>query len=930
MKDINNLEILGINVEKPRSNFFALDKNFKKKGYRLLNGSWNFKYLEKEEDEYNVEFNEIDVPSHWQLRGYGKPHYTNIPYPFPCIPPYIPKDNPIGIYEKEVFIDEVLEDTMLIFEGVDSAFHLYINENLVGYSQGSRMTSEFDITKFLKKGNNIIKVKVYTWNVYSYLEDQDMWWLSGIFRDVYMVSGYITRDIFAKTSLCNRYVDGILYLEMSFKEDVKILVEISNLSLEFYSNNKEIKEKIEIKNVDKWSAEIPNLYDLCIKIYKNNELVEIVKLDIGFRKIEIKDKNIYINGKYVTFKGVNRHEFNEENGRVLTLEDMEKDLKILKENNINAIRTSHYPSDPKFYDLCDKYGFYIIDEADLETHGLDYIGKRNYLANHEDWSKAYLDRIIRLVERDKNHPSVIFWSLGNESGFGKNHVLMGEWAKKRDNSRLIHYEGEVRELSENALKKNNGHLPDVDPVVSQVHSTMYTPIKILEELADLDKEFYTPIIMCENLHAMGNGPGSISDVWDLIYSKKRLQGGFVWEWCDHGIKNKNEYFYGSDYGQLLNDGNFVIDGLVKPNREPSPALMEYKKAIEPIKFKLINKENFLFEIENRYDFLTTCDILFEVTILEEGKEIFKDEFNIDIAPRQKKEYIFKNTEYFKDDLERVLLFKMYKNNHEIAFHQEIFGSKYTKNKVVNKLELKNIDFDFNVFRALTDNDRLNHSLNSIWMDRHIYSMQSILLSDEIKENVRKVVLKHVASSFDWGFDVEIIYELNSEGSIKTNLKSIPFGKYPEIIPRLGLKIKLPKTYDKVTWYGLGEGESYIDSKSSKILSVYKKNINEMNFKYIYPQESGNRCDVRWFCLASNKDKIIFESEEKFLNFSVSKYDIKDIYIAKHQSDLIEKDYINVYIDYEQNGLGSASCGEGPLEKYTLYNKEINFSFVVKM
>lgn len=926
MKDIHNLDIVGINTLEPCAYFFALDEKEEKKNYINLNGIWNFKYLEdeKEEDEGKIEYSEIEIPSMWQLKGYGKPHYTNIPYPFPCIPPYIPSENPIGIYEKNIYFEEIKENTHIVFEGVDSAFHIYINDNLVGYSQGSRNRSKFDITKYLKVGENKIKVKVYTWNVYSYLEDQDMWWLSGIFRDVYIVAEYITKDVFFKTSLKDEYKTGVLNLELKLEKDVKVLVILDNKEYEYISKNCYLNEIIEIVDVKSWNAEIPNLYEIKVILKdENNNILEILKEKIGFRKIEIKDENIYLNGKYITFKGVNRHEFNEKTGRSLTTYDMLKDIKMFKDNNINAVRTAHYPNDPRFYSLCDEYGIYVIDEADLETHGLDYISARNSLNNDEKWELAYLDRIKKMVERDKNHPSILFWSLGNESGYGKNHYEMGKWAKNRDDSRLIHYEGEIRELSEQALTDNDGHTPSSDPITSDVHSVMYTPIKILEKLANMTDKYKKPIIMCENMHAMGNGPGAFKDLWDLIYSKKRLQGGFVWEWCDHGIKENDKYFSGEDYGQLIHDGNFILDGLVKPNRKASPALSEYKKAIEPIKMKLIDDN--LLEIENRYDFLNTDNLIFEYSIKEEEKEILKKEFKINIEAGGKD--VFTLTDIEKSKYERVLLIRVLKDNHEIAFHQEILKGEI-KNLIANEnIQLNDFDIDFNVFRALTDNDRLNHKLNKEWMNKHIYAMQTIIVTDEIINSERIVKLKRAAISFNWGYDVDIRYT-KLDNKIKVNVKGKPFGNYPEILPRLGINLKVDKSFKKISWYGLGEEESYIDSKASKKLGVYIKTIDEINFKYVYPQESGNRLDVRWFKLENEKEILSFEKDSIYLNFSVSKYDILDIWKAKHQEDLIEKDYININIDYMQNGLGSASCGEGPLDKYLLKTKEFEFSFLI--
>lgn len=921
LKDYENLDITGINVEEARAHFFVLDEFENKKNYISLNGIWKFKYLKNGIDSNDLEFGEIDVPSHWQLRGYSDPWYTNLSYPFPCIPPIIPKNRDIGIYEKEIYFDEILENTMIIFEGVDSAFHLYINGEKVAYSQGSRMSSEINITKYLKKGKNLITVKVYSINVFTYLETQDMWWLSGIFRDVYIVSNYITKDIFAKTSLINEYKDGLLTLEMKFRKDVNIEVYLDNRKYNYSSKNEYLKEEIVIENVNSWNAETPNLYKLEVKVYEGSKFLEKIVLDIGFRKIEIKDKNIYLNGKYITFKGVNRHEFSSKNGRSISLSEMERDLKMFKENNINAIRTAHYPNDPKFYYLCDKYGFYVIDEADLETHGLDVISNRNLINSDEKWEKGFLNRIIRMLERDKNHPSILFWSLGNESGYGSNHFKMAKWAKERDDSRLVHYEGEIRELSESIKASRDGHTPYEDPVASDVHSTMYTPLHLLEKLANMDYLYNKPLIMCENLHAMGNGPGGIKEVWDLIYSKKRLQGGFIWEWSDHGIYKDGKYLYGSDFPDLPNDGNFVIDGLVNPDRKASPALSEYKKALEPIKFKVINLEKNEIEIENRYDFITTADINFYWYLKEEDKILNSGEFKLDIEAKQRKTVKI-NFEKFSDNVERYLEIVAIKNGIEIAFHNEILRGNIIRKKSKEDID---IDFELNIFRPYTDNDRLNHTLREDWDSKNIGYMENIILEEESFENIKIIKSKYVALFQNWGFDVEIKKEKLLNGDLKVEVKAIPFGNGVKDLARFGLKAKIDKKYDKVKWYGLGKEETYPDSCSGKKIGIYEEKIDDLLFPYIYPQESGNRYDTRWLEI----EDIRIEKLDKNFSFSLSRYDAMDIHKARHLDELKEKDYINLYIDLNQLGLGSASCGEGPLDWYRLANKEYEFSFIIK-
>lgn len=926
-KDYENLDIIGINVLEPRSYFFAYNNKNESKGYLNLNGIWDVEYITESETKKGT----ITVPGFLEMQGYGKPWYTNVQYPFACNPPVIPSDNPKAIYTRTFEIKELEENTHIMFEGVDSAYHLYINDKLVGYSQGSRNRSEFNITDFLVKGENRIKVIVYKWNVYSYIEDQDMWWMTGIFRDVYLVSNYTTKDIFTKTTLSDDYINGILDLELKFNKKIeKIKVLIDNITYE-YSNVDEIfNSRIIIEKVRKWSAEIPNLYDFRLEIYENNNLIEYIPLKIGFRRVEIKDSNLYFNGKYIMLKGINRHEFSPINGRTLTIEDMKKDLDMFKENNINAIRTAHYPNDPKFYELCDEYGFYVIDEADLETHGMEVIGKRNYLNNDPNFEKAFIDRMVKMVERDKNHPSIIFWSLGNESGYGVNHKKMADYAKKRDNSRLIHYEGETREIAE-----SNYNIPLYDPESSDVHSSMYTPYKLLKKLAKLDY-LKKPHIMCENLHAMGNGPGAIKDIWDLMYSEKRLQGGFVWEWCDHGILQEKDgikyYAYGDDFGQQPNDSNFVIDGLVMPDRTPSPALSEYKKALEPIKISCISNDKKEYLIKNRYDFLTTENIVFIVEIKQEGKLLKTYDFKLILNPDEEKniKIDFENS----DNFEKTITIKAMLNDNEISFNQEVIKGITKIKENIKNIELDEFKANINFWRATTDNDRLGlqeffaKPVAEYFKEFRIDMMNETVIKEDITENTIKIITKYMPASLGWGFDIEYNYIKLDDNSIKVDIKGIPFGKSPLYLPRIGINMKLDKNFKDVKWYGLGFMENYIDSKEARKLDVFESNIDNLNTRYIFPQESGNRMETRWIELKKENEILRFEME-KPLNFSISRYDIKDIEKAKHQFELIEKDYLNLYIDLVQYGLGSSSCGEDVMEKYRLYTKPFDFSFVIK-
>jgi beta-galactosidase/evolved beta-galactosidase subunit alpha len=589
--DWENLEVLQRNRLKPRSYFFSYrNKNTAlsyergdSQGFLLLNGKWKFHYANApidspsdfyKEDYCTDDWSELPVPSHWQLNGYGRPHYTNVQYPFPVEPPIIPTENPTGAYKRSFYLtkEALSEQLHLIFEGVDSSFHVWVNGIEVGYSQGSRLPSEFDITNVVKEGENSIAVRVYQWAESSYIEDQDMWWLSGIFRDVYIVAKPTThiQDVFLVGSLENQFQDGRLNFELAVSgesEGYQVTVEILDngtvlATQELKVESRRVTGFLEVKHIKQWNAETPALYDVLVTLHSpSGDVVEVIPQRCGFKNVEIKGGQLLVNGVAVMFKGVNRHDAHPDFGRAVPVSSMIEDLTLMKQHNINAIRTAHYPNDPRFYELCDQFGFYVIDETDLECHGFVYIDQPHLLSDDPAWQAAYIDRMERLVERDKNHPSVIMWSLGNESGFGQNHVAMYEWAKRRDPSRLVHYEGETREIMNEC-----NYVPDRDPIATDVHTTMYTPIEKMKVIGGL-KNLKKPHILCEYAHAMGNGPGGLKEYWETFYAYDRLQGGFVWEWVDHGLRQHSpkgkEYFaYGGDFGETPHDGNFVIDGLV--------------------------------------------------------------------------------------------------------------------------------------------------------------------------------------------------------------------------------------------------------------------------------------------------------------------------------------------------------------------------------
>ena len=603
VKRWENHQITGIGRREARTAFYKDSQS------RIsLNGEWKFKYIDApelspegfEKPGVGNEWDNIDVPSVWQLRGYDKMHYTDVLYPFPINPPYVPDENPTGIYKKIVNLDDqwVQKDTILKFHGVDSAFDVWVNGNYVGFSKVSRLPSEFDITEFVKSGENDVTVRVYKWSDGTYLEDQDMWWLSGIYRDVELINEEknAVLDVQIDGSLDDSYTNGLFTSKIKMKQagtNIKWKLSYKGEAVfegEASFKDKEIYISADIPSVHTWTAETPELYDFTISTDTQE-----VTVRCGFRRIEIKDKNFCVNGQVILLNGVNHHDYNPKEGRTVTREQMKDDIRLMKQYNINAVRCSHYPANEYFYDLCDEYGLYVINEADLECHGFEWVENYTWITDDESWKNVYVDRSVRMVKRDRNHPSIIMWSMGNESAFGCNFRSAAQAIRELDDTRLIHYEG------------------DFEAEVTDVYSTMYTRLKGLKEIAEYEVKGDKPHVMCEYGHAMGNGPGGLKAYQDMYRKYKRLQGGFLWEWYDHGIhtvEGDNEYYkYGGNYGDFPTNGNFCIDGILMPDRTPSPGMEEYKQIIAPIEITPIAGNIKKIKIENYYDFLNLSTVI---------------------------------------------------------------------------------------------------------------------------------------------------------------------------------------------------------------------------------------------------------------------------------------------------------------------------------
>lgn len=934
----------------------------------LLNGNWNFKYFSSHRDvpekfiEDNNFFNEAEkiiVPGHWQLQGYGIPHYTNIQYPFPIDPPNTYYEIPTGIYEKSFNI-EFLDDAMffLRFEGVDNCFKVWINNYYVGFNKGSRNPSEFNISKHLKNGENNIVVQVFQWSDSSYIEDQDMWWLSGIFRDVSIIRRPQKNiyDYTIGTDIDDS--DGILKITINTVngQNIKTRIELlDNDDLLLSSNiiaNKGKKIEYRVEGIKLWNAEEPHLYQLKF-IYKD----EIISQEIGFRKIEIIDNLICLNGTPLLFKGVNHHEFHERTGRTVTKEFLEEEIKLIKKANFNSIRMAHYIHHPYIYELCNKYGLYVIDEADLECHGMGATGDKNFLSNHPDWEKAYLDRMERMVERNKNITSIIVWSVGNESGNGLNHEKMIEWAKKKDPTRLIHHEGESRDC---VNETNDRYLKDV--VLSDMNSRMYATIDELKAVV-LNQNVKKPYILCEYGHAMGNGPGGLDEYWELFIKYPQLQGGFIWEWKDQGIligeSNGKEYAFGGDFGDYPNDNNFVIDGLVQPDLLPSPSYYEVKDKQSPLIVNIIADN--IVELVNTLQFKTLENIKLCYQICSEGRILEETIFlvkQLEPMKKQRIEIIFpksvrveeisglylkiftmneeikvtrtKQLTYIQPSIEtKNKLVEIIENEKRIIFDnfQFIFNDKTAFWSIKNLMGKELIKSDESVFwRPPTDNDHISEKLwREAGLDNIIRRIENIKFSKKNTNiNIEFTEIYGSPNKY-WRIRVDKRINIDLFGNIILNVKGFPSGHLPNYLPRIGERFIITNQFTIVDWFGNGPYESYSDTSNGTYLDVFSKKISDFNFEYIVPQENGNRTNVNWINLSGEKLSSIKISNPIPVNVSIHKYSLEAYTVSSHRQELkSDLPIYYLYLDYGQHGIGSRSCGPDVNSVYHIKPKEYEF------
>lgn len=1003
-----------------------------------LNGRWDFSFFPTAQAAWaslagssSSSWTSIRVPGHWQLQGFGRPQYTNTRFPFPAEPPNVPAANPTGVYSRLVHIPLSWRgdglDARLIrlrFDGVDSNYHLYVNEALVGYGKGSRNAAEFDITSnVLDAGDEPLRllVIVYQWCDGSYLEDQDMWWLSGIFRDVQVLAfprSARIEDYKVETMLDHQYRDAELHVDVQCPaceaQDMGLDLELRDPSngrvlAEDHASFKteaggtaSCQRVLQVASPNKWTAETPFLYELNLRLRdsKGRE-VQCITQRIGFRQVDIIKGNITVNGVPILLNGANRHDHHPRHGRAVPLSFIRRDLVLMKQHNINAVRCSHYPNAPEFYNLCDELGLWVMDECDVECHGffdavsLDlgfpdstpYHEKKyeclplaaKYTSDNPDWKDAYLDRLGRMYEGNKNHASIIIWSLGNEAFYGSNHKAMYDWLKRRDLGRPVHYEA------------------DKNAVSTDMYSYMYPPMSKLEHWAEHEGDGFTkPIVACEYAHSKGNGPGNLQEYQNLFRGKRRLQGGYIWEWQDHGLINTTpegrEFFaYGGDFGETLHDGKYCMDGVVNSAHDPTPGLSEYKKVIEPIEVTLQDGET--LEIRNWYDFVglghcvaswtlvkcsprTRKEAVIGSGIMTQLPEVpahrsavvpspFRD---VVLPALEPGDHVYGNISF---SLKETRLWAPL--GHEIAWAQfELAkaafvpralapsGTVHVDRSVPGRLLVTGANFSIHfdtvlghitqwtaqgrslvaagggprlgIWRPPTDNDAVLHALQ--WQR---YGLDALEVSDvsfdvvEHEDGVEVAVRYRLAPPVVFsGFRVALVHRIDSSGGIKMDIKVDPIRATPSSLPRIGLDLCLAEDFEEVVWHGKGPGQSYKDSCAAARQGIFTSKIDDLDWLYEIPQENGNRSEVSWVTITdSYSGGLVARFEDSTFNFQASHYHPANITKSRHIHELIRQPTTYLRLDHDHHGLGNASISPYVLPPYELKNKPFSFKVDIR-
>lgn len=1014
-KEWENPEINGINREATHATLMpyessgkALDaRRFESSWFRSLNGQWKFNWVRTPAERptdfflptYDVRtWKDITVPGNWQLEGYDMPVYVNIKYPFPKNPPFIDHQwDPVGSYRVEFQSDQDWreKETFLVFDGVESAFYVWMNGEFVGYSEDSRLPAEFDVTRFLKNGTNILAVQVFRWSDGSYLEDQDFWRLSGIFRNVYLMSTpkVHIRDFEIRTDLDPEYENAALRVVADVHNYGKDPFPRCCVELSVYDeNNRLVESQLPSQAMEelllpgaesvlrlqqplikprKWSAEQPHLYTavLCLRDSAGKAL-EYESTRVGVRKSEVKDGKLLVNGMSIMVKGVNRHEHDARTGHFVTEESMRQDILLLKQHNINTVRTCHYPNDPRWYELCDEYGLYIIDEANLESHGMGYDPDKT-LANKPEWLRAHLERNQRMVERDKNHPCIIVWSMGNEAGDGTNFETVSAWIHMRDASRPVQYE----------KAKTKPH--------TDIYCPMYSSIKDI--LAYASEKRDKPLIMCEYAHSMGNSTGNLQDYWDAIESRDQLQGGCIWDWVDQGILKETSdgrqfYAYGGDYHEPQTDGNFCINGLVLPDRAVTPKTLEVKKVYQNVSVKPVDLLKGQVRIFNKFFFTDLREFTLTWELNEDGKTLQQGmDTTLVLGPREEKVVGLPLTiptpkpgaEYWLRVGFRLKEHKSWaEKGFEVAAEQlsvpiskiapkldctglppvravetdgkiRVIGKEFElffneTNGMLERYAYKGMDLltrgpepDF--WRAPTDNDFGNHMPErcAVWKQAgHNREVRKVVLEQPGQPSSTKVSIRVETNLKDVGAGYVSVYTVYGNGDVRVENTFTPGTKDLPELPRFGMNLTIPKEFSRVAFYGRGPQENYSDRRTAAFVGLYNLTVDEMYTDYVSPQENGTRTDIRWIALSNAGGMGLMAIGEPLLSVSALYYTEGDLTQNErgtmHPTDLVKRDYVSLNLDLKQMGVGGdTSWGARTHDEYLIVPAVYSYSFVLR-
>ncbi|WP_152081796.1 beta-galactosidase subunit alpha [Enterobacter oligotrophicus] len=985
-----NIQLTHENRLPPRAYFFSYDdvaqaRTFAREAsshFLSLSGQWKFRFFthpllvpDHFTSQYMANWGDITVPAMWQMEGHGHLQYTDEGFPFPVDVPWVPADNPTGAYQRYFTLSGSWQDkqTLIKFDGVETYFEVYVNGRYIGFSKGSRLTAEFDISNAVHDGQNLLCVRVMQWADSTYIEDQDMWWTAGIFRDVYLVgkNPAHVRDFTVKTTFKEDYRDATLFCQLELEN---LSTQPAKVSLEYalydgafmlhqgktdslvLNRSGETGFSIEVSQPQQWSSESPYLYHLVMTLKnEQGEILEVIPQRVGFRDIRVREGLFYVNNHYLKLHGVNRHDNDHLKGRAVGMDRVERDLILMKQHNINSVRTAHYPNDPRFYELCDIYGLFVMAETDVESHGFANVGDLSRITDDPTWEHVYVERIERHIHAQKNHPSIIIWSLGNESGYGCNIRAMARAAKALDDTRLLHYE------------------EDRDAEVVDIISTMYTRVPLMNLFGEYPHA--KPRIICEYAHAMGNGPGGLTEYQNVFDRHDCIQGHYVWEWCDHGIQTidpsgKTYYAYGGDFGDYPNNYNFCLDGLIYSDQTPGPGLREYKQVIAPVKLTWQDGE---LQVANRLWFTSLDDYTLYVEVRAEGETLHSQPLTLTgLAPYSTRTVALSLPAL--DEREAFLTVRICRNSrtlyseagHEIAVYQFPLKARTARvtpycnanatplsldddrlsctlsghnfrvrfSKVTGKLCSWQVNGEekitrepkINFFKPMIDNHKQEYE--GLWHPYHLQIMQEHLRGFEVEQCDDAIVITTrtliAPPVFDFGMRCTYRWRVAADGQINVELNGERYGDYPHIIPCIGFTLGINGQFDQVSYYGRGPGENYPDSQQASTIDLWHTTVDEMFENYPFPQNNGNRQQVRWASLANRHGSGVLVVPEQPIHFSAWPYTAENIHAAQHCNELHRCEDITLNLDHQVLGLGSNSWGSEVLDTWRVWFRPFRY------